>query len=107
MDPSAVIYLSSDDESPFERNQRLLKEHREEEDRRRVQNHLSRVLEEVKEGKHKTLRIAARPKILNIPIAVPLDLSLGVTVAYEQGDLKFNIMSQQSATSSRCNTRTY
>ena len=50
MDPSAVIYLS-DDESPFDRNQRLIKEYHEEEDCRRVQNHLSRVLEEVIEGK--------------------------------------------------------
>lgn len=61
MDSSEVICLSSDNESPFERNQRLLKEHHEEEDRRRVQIHLSRVLDDVKEGKRKFLRIAALP----------------------------------------------
>lgn len=48
MDPSEVVYLSFDDESPFDRNQRLIKEHHEEEDRQRVQNHLTCVLEEVK-----------------------------------------------------------
>ena len=96
MDSSEIAYLSSDDESPFDRNQRLLKEHHEEEDRRQLQSHLSRVLEEVKEGKRKTLRIAARPEPSCIPIAIPLALSLGVTVAYKPGDLKFNIMSQES-----------
>ena len=93
MDPSEIVYLSSDDESPFDRNQRLLKEHHGEEDRRRIQSHLSRVLEEVKEGKRKTLRFAARPEPSNIPIAIPLDSSLGVIVAFEPEDLIFNIMS--------------
>ena len=96
MDSSEIVYLSSDDESPFDRNQRLLREHHEEEDRRRVQNHLSRVLEEVKEGKRKTLRIAAHPEPSSIPIAIPLASSLEVTIAYEPGDLRFNIMSQES-----------
>ena len=40
MDSFEIVYLSSDDESPFERNQRLLREHQEEEDQRRVQNTL-------------------------------------------------------------------
>ena len=48
MDSYDVVYLSSDDESPFDRNQRLLKEYHEEEDRRQVQSHLTRVLDEVK-----------------------------------------------------------
>lgn len=61
MDPSEVVYLSSDDESPFDRNQRLIKEHHEEEDRRRIQSHLTRVREEVKEGKQKTLRTHGYP----------------------------------------------
>ena len=99
MDPSDVICLS-DDESPFDRNQRLIKEHHEEEDRRRVQDHLSWVLEEVIEGKRKTIRIAARPEFLNIPIATPLDPSLEVTVPFEPGEPKFNIMSQESNTGS-------
>ena len=71
MDSSEVVYLSSDDESPFERNQWLLKEHHEEEDRRQVQDHLTRVLEEVKEGKRKTLRIAAHPELSSIPLLFP------------------------------------
>lgn len=96
MYPLEVICLSSEEETPFEHNQRLLREHHAEEDRRRVQDHLSRVLEEVKEGKRKTLRIAARPDPSRIPIAIPLASSLEVTVAYEPGDLKFNIMSQES-----------
>ena len=41
MDSYDVVYLSSDDESPFDRNQRVLKEYHEEEDRRRVQSHLT------------------------------------------------------------------
>ena len=96
MDSYDVVYLSFDDESPFDRNQRLLKEYHEEEDRRRVQSHLTRVLDEVKEGKCHTLRIAARPEPSNIPIAIPLALPLEVTIAYKPGDLKFNIMSQES-----------
>ena len=101
MDSSEVIYLSSDDESPFERNQRLLKEHHEEEDRRQVQSHLTRVLDEVKEGKRKFLRIAALPEPSSIPVATPLDKTLVVTIAYEPGELRFDIMSQQSQTGSR------
>ena len=42
-----VVYLSSDDEPIFERNQRLLKEHHEREEHRHIQDHLSRLLEEV------------------------------------------------------------
>ena len=101
MDSSEVICLSSDEETPFERNQRLLKEHHEQEDRRQVQDHLSRVLEEVKEGKRKFLRTAAFPEPSNIPLAIPVDKTLAVSVAYEPGSLKFNIMSQQSQTGSQ------
>ena len=93
MDSYDVVCLSSDDESPFDRNQRLLKEYHEKEDRRRVQSHLTRVLDEVKEGKRHTLRIAARPEPSRIPIAIPLALPLEVTIAYKPGELKFNIMS--------------
>ena len=96
MDSYEVVYLCSDEETPFERNQRLLYEDHAEEDRRQVQSHLSRVLEEVKEGKRHTLRIAARPEPSRIPIAVPLAIPLEVTVAYKPGELKFNIMSQES-----------
>lgn len=79
-----VVYLSSDDEPIFECNQRLLKEHYKQEDRHNIQKHLSRALEEVKEG--------------ILPRAVPLDNFLAVTVAYEPRDLYFNIMSQESQT---------
>ena len=96
MDSYDVVCLSSDDESPFDRNQRLLKEYHEEEDRRRVQRHLTRVLEEVKEGKRHTLRIVDRHEPSRIPIAIPLALPLEVTIAYKPGELKFNIMSQES-----------
>ena len=85
MGSSEVIYLSSDEETPFERNQRLLKEHHEQEDRRQVQDHLSRVLQEVKEGKRKFLRTAAFPEPSNIPLAIPVDRALAVSVAYEPG----------------------
>ena len=95
-----VVYLSSDDESVFDRNQRLLREHHEREDRHHIQSHLSRVLEEVKEGKLKFLRTAAVLESSSITVAIPLDRSLTVTVAYESGDLKFNIMSQESQTRS-------
>ena len=64
MDTCDIVYLSSDEETPFERNQRLIQEHHTEEDRRQVQSHHSRVLQEVKEGKRKTLRIAALPEPL-------------------------------------------
>ena len=63
--------LSSDDEPIFERNQRLIEEHREREDRQNIQDHLSIVLDEVNEGKCKFLRIAAYPEPFNIPRAVP------------------------------------
>ena len=96
MDSYDVVYLSSDEETPFERNQRLVQEHHAKEERRRVQSHLTRVLEEVKEGKRHTLRIAARPEPSRIPISIPLASSLGVTIAYKPGDLKFNVMSQES-----------
>ena len=96
MDSSEIVYLISDEETPFERNQRLVQEHHAEEDRRRVQSHLSRVLNEVKEGKRHTLRIAARPEPSRIPIAIPLAIPLEVTVAYKPGELKFNVMSQES-----------
>ena len=93
---SDVMYLSSDDESVFDHNQRLLREHYKYEDRLHIQNHLSRVLEEVKEGKRKFLRTAAFSEPSSIPVALPLDQSLAVTVAYEPGNLNFNIMSQES-----------
>ena len=97
MDSYDVVY--SDDESPFDRNQRILREYHEEEDRRRVQSHLTRVLDEVKEGKRKTLRIAALHEPSNIPLAVPIDPSLIVSIAYKPGELTFNIMSQDNQTS--------
>ena len=90
-----VVYLSSDDEPIFERNQRLIEEHREREDRQSIQDHLSRVIEEVKECKRKFLSIAAHPEPSSIPRAVPLDRSLAVTVAYEPEELQFFIMSQE------------
>lgn len=96
MGSSEIIYLSSDEETPFERNQRLVQEHHAEEERRRVQSHLTRVLEEVKEGKRHTLRIAARPELSRIPIAIPLAIPLEVIVAYKPGELKFNVISQES-----------
>ena len=83
MDSYEVVYLSSNEETPFERNQRLVQEHHAEENRRLVQSHLSRVLQEVKEGKRKNLRIAAFPESSNIPVAIPLDPSLSVTVAFK------------------------
>ena len=49
MDSSDVIYLSSRDEPVFDRNQRLTREHYKREDRQHIQDHLSRVLEEVKD----------------------------------------------------------
>ena len=58
MDPSDIYNLSSDDEPVFDRNQRLLRAHHEREDRIHIQRHLSRVLDEVKEGKRKFLRTA-------------------------------------------------
>ena len=61
MDPSEVVYLSSDDEPIFERNQRLIKEHHEQEHRRQVWGLLTRVLNEVKECKRKFLQTAAFP----------------------------------------------
>ena len=100
MDPSDVMYLSSDDEPLFNCNQRLIREHHEREDRRHIQDHLSRVLEEVKEGKRKFLRIASFPKPSNLLRVVPLDNSLTVTDAFELGDLNFNVMSQDSQTGS-------
>lgn len=91
-----VVYLSSVDKSVFDRNQRLIQEHRVREKQRDIRDHLSRVLEEVKEGKRKFLRIAALPESSDIPKAVPLDPSLSVSIAYEPSDLKFSIMSQHS-----------
>lgn len=81
MDPSHVNYLCSDDESIFDRNQRLLREYYKHEDRRHIQDNLSCVLDEKKEGKRKFLCIAAFPNPCNLSRAVPLDNSLTVTVA--------------------------
>ena len=64
---SNVIYLSSDNKPVFDRNQRLLREQNEQEERHHNQQHLSRVLEEVKEGKRKFLRIAAFTEPSDIP----------------------------------------
>ena len=100
MDSYEVVYLSSDEETPFERNQRLVQEHHAEEDRKLIQSHLSRVLQEVKEGKRKNSRIAAFPESSNIPVAIPLDPSLSVTLAFEPGELRFNIMSNESQSGS-------
>ena len=96
-----VICLSSDDENVFDRNQRLIEEHRVREDQQNTRDHFSCILEEVKEGKRKFLRIAALPESSDIPRAIPLDTSLSVTVAFEPSDLKFDIMSQQSVIGSR------
>ena len=95
MESYDVVYLSSNEETPFDRNQRLVREHHAKEDRRQVQCNLPRVLQEVKEGKRKTLRIAAFPEPSSIPIAVLLASSLEVSIAYKPGELKFNIMSQE------------
>lgn len=81
MDPLEVYYISSDDEPVFERNQRLIREHREQEDRQQIKDHLSRVLEEVKEGNRKFLCTAAFPEPSSIPRAIPINPSLSVTVA--------------------------
>lgn len=100
MNPSDVFYLSSDDEPVFDRNERLLREHHEREDRYQIQSHLSRVLEEVKEGKRKFLRTSAFPETSSIPIVIPLYKTLTIIVAYELGDLTFHIMYQESQTGS-------
>ena len=71
-----VICLSSNDENVFERNQRLIQEYRVREDQRNTRDHFCRILEEVKKGKHKFLRIAALPESSDIPRAIPLDSSL-------------------------------
>ena len=84
------------DEPVFERNQILIREHHEQEDRRQVQDHLTLVLNEVKEGKRKFLRTAAFPELSSIPREIPLDQSLSVSITYEPGDSTFNIMSQGS-----------
>ena len=96
MDPSYVYYLSSDDDSAFERNQRLIREHHEQEDSQQIQDHLTRVLNEVKEGKRNFLRTAAIPELSSIPREIPLDQSLTVSVAYELSDFTFSIISQES-----------
>ena len=95
-----VICLSSDDEPIFDRNQRLIQEHRIREEQQDTRDHFSRVLEEVKEGKRKYLRVAAFPETSDIPRAIPLDPCLSVSVAYEPSDLKFYIISQHSETGS-------
>ena len=102
MKSSKVIYCSSSDDEPvFNCNQRLIQEHRIREDQQLTRDHFSRVLEEVKEGKRKYLRVAALPESLSIPRALPIDHSLSVTIAYEPANLKFKIMSQHSETGSR------
>ena len=100
MDQSEVYYISSDDEPVFERNQRLIREHHEQEDCRQVQDHLTCVLDKVKEGKRKFLRTAAFLESSSIIRAIPINPSLTVTVAYEPGDLAFNIMSLENQTGS-------
>lgn len=100
MDPSEIICLSSNDEHHFDQNQRRLKDFYKQEDRNNFQNHLKRILDEVNEGKRKFLQTVALPDISNIPITLPLDKSLTVTIAISPGDLQFTIMSQGSNTSS-------
>lgn len=96
-----VICLSSDDEPTFYRNRRLIHEHRIREGQQDTRNHFTRVLEEVKEGKRKYLRVAALPENSSIPMVVPLDPHLSFSIAYKPFDLRFNIMSQHSETGSR------
>uniref|UniRef100_A0A803QR80 Uncharacterized protein n=1 Tax=Cannabis sativa TaxID=3483 RepID=A0A803QR80_CANSA len=58
-------------------------------------NHYSRFLQEIPEGKHRFLRDAAWPEPLclsSIPLARPM-FSPNVTVAFEPGDLEFEIIS--------------
>ena len=83
-----VVYLSS-----FDRNQRLIQEHKVCEEQLQIRDHFSRVLGKVKEGKRKFLRVTALPESSDIPWAIHIDTSLSVTVAFELTDLKFNIMS--------------
>lgn len=97
---SDIIYLCYDDKPVFDRNQRLLREHHEQEERHHIQQHLSRVLEEIKEGKRKFLQTTDFPEPSDIPKAIPLERSLAVTIAYEHEDFNFNIMSQESQTGS-------
>ena len=93
MESPGAICLSSDDEPVFDRNQRLIQEHRIREEQQDIKDHFSRVLNEVKEGKHKYLRVAALPESSSIPKAISLDPSLSVSVAFEPSDLKYSIMS--------------
>ena len=95
-----VIYLSSDDEPIFYRNQRLIQEHRIREEQRDTIDHFARIIEEVKEGKRKFVRVAALPEASSVPGAIPIDPSFSVFVAYKPSDLRFNIMSQHSETNS-------
>ena len=102
MKSSEVIYCSScEDEPIFDCNQRLIQEHGIREEQQNKKDHFSRVLDEVKEGKHKYLRVAALHESSSLPREVPIDPSLSVSIAYEPSDLKFNIMSQHSETGSR------
>lgn len=91
---SLEIISSSDEEPIFIRNQRLIQEHRVREEQQDTRDHFSRVLEEVKEGKRKFLRVAAFPESSSVPRAVPLDPSLSVSIAYEPSDLKYKIGSR-------------
>lgn len=102
MTPPEVIYFSSSDEEPiFLRNQRLIKEHRIREDQQDIQDHFSRVTDEVIEGKCKFLRVAAFPETSVVPRVVPLDSSSSVSKAYSPFELKVRIMSYHSETKSK------
>ena len=85
----------------FYRNQRLIQEHRIREEQQNTRDHFSRVLDEVKEGKRKFLRVSTLPEASCIPRAIPLNPCLSVSLAFQPSDLKFNIMSEHSETGSK------
>lgn len=68
-----AVYLYFDDENVFYLYEKLMQEHKVREEQQEFWDHFSRVLEKVKEGKHKLLWEAALPESSDVPRALPID----------------------------------
>ena len=83
-------------ESPFTRNQRLIREHQLRREQEDTGDHFRRQIDEVEERKRKRLRVAIYPDPDPEPRPIPLDPTLKVMIAFKSGDLQFFLMEEPS-----------
>ena len=88
--------VASSPESPFTRNERLIREYELRHEQEDTRDHFRRQIDEVEEGKRKKLRVALYPDSDIEPRPIPLDPTLKVTIAFKSGDLQFSLMGEPS-----------